>query len=74
MTFLHTELNILHKMVIAIIKKRDFHNLTCCFIQFQILSHNLLSKHRFKVKLRPTHCCHTVTVSQQSFRFKTDDV
>ena len=62
MTFLHTELNILHKMVIAIIKKRDVHNeanLTCCFIQFQKLSHNLLSKHQFKVKLRPTHCCHS---------------
>ena len=45
-------------MVIAIIKKRDVHNeanLTCCFIQFEKLSHKLLSKYQLKVKVGSTN-------------------
>ena len=50
----YPELRSLHKMVIAIIKKRDVHNepnFVCCFIQFEKLSHKLLSKYQLKVKI-----------------------
>lgn len=54
----YPELRSLHKMVIAIIKKRDVHNeanLTCCFIQFEKLLNNFFSKYQLKVKVRSTN-------------------